>query len=521
MIDLWVSSAENLPSADPNGLSDPYTNVQSKAFGVEYLLTKTEIKFKTLDPVWDGDYSKPLRIPFVCVDDLDLEIYDYDRFSSDDYLGTVNSFFKVENNDKELKLPVSVKKGTKGPPSITIKYRLPTQNFPSDQNIKKYNVIYAYLTYSSPVASSKGVSPVQLSVFNYENSEFCVKLMPLSNSKQPFFYPSENAAHYGPTGYTNVYKFVLKNMKKANEIFVFTAKSSEYEGDVSLHFVAANETKKKNMIIFDYQNSFKIMKSCTISITKDTTSTFPVNMELKKGVISYVDANVLSSPNDNIEELFKNIGHSIDENKPFWRRLTLYHGTTVSLSSAVDFHHVQFPTSIAVGLGWDTVTDLDGSCIIYKKLDDGKFKDIAKCCYSSLKVLKGIVRHSGDNLTGKGDGDDEVITIKLQELPEEAKLLAITVTSFGGVPFNRISGGFLRIMDARTHFELMYLPLSNQQQKTGLIFAFLIKGDDNVWDLVPCLRYVDAKTPPIVNEKVLELINNQEQFEELMNFQNQ
>ncbi|KAH0786071.1 TerD family protein [Histomonas meleagridis] len=519
MIDVWISSAENLPSADPNGLSDPFTKIQSKAFGLKYKLAKTEIKFKTLDPVWDGDYSKPLKVPFVCVDNLDFELYDYDRLSSNDYLGTVDAFLSVENNDKELKLPVTVKKATKGPPTLSFKYRLPTENFPSDSNIKNYTAIYAYLTYSSPVT---GTCPVQLSAMFYENTKNLIQLVPPSNNQKSLYIASASSAHYGPTGYTNVYKFMIKNMKKSNGVFVFFAKSMNYEGDVTLHFVAADEVQKKNRIKIKNINSFKILKSCNTTIANNTCTTFPITISVKKGVITYENMNVMSLPDDKIDELFGNVGRSIDATKPFWRRLTLYQGTTVSLSSAVDFHHVQFPSSIAVGLGWDTTTDLDGSCLVYSKAKfNDKFEYLDCCFFNSLKVLNGLIYHSGDNLTGQGEGDDEVITIKLQDLPREVRLLAITVTSYGGVPFNRISGGFLRLMDGKNKFELMYLPLTNQQAKTGLIFAILVRTEDEIWELVPCLRYIDAQGPRAANTEVLRIINDKSQFEELLNFRQQ
>ena len=524
MITVWISSAENLPSADSNGLSDPYTKIQSKAFGIDYFFGKTETKFKTLDPIWDSNYTNPIRIPFVCVDDLNLEIFDYDRFSSDDYLGTVNVLLTEENNNKELKFPVAVNDVTKGPPTISIKYLLPTENFPKHSNVKKYTSIYAYLTYSNPISSPKGTSPVQLSVFNIENSNNSkfIQLNPLSNTnnKNSYFYISNGASHYGPTGFTTVYKFIVKHLKP-NSNLMFFAKSADYEGDVTLHLLSANEFEKKKMCQYKSLDDFKLIDSSTLTVAKNTTAAFPLTIRKKKKNLTFPTLNTLSAPNDSFDDLVVDAAHRVDPHKKVWRRLMLYPGSTISLSDAVDFHHINSPPAIAIGLGWDTNTDLDGSCFVYKKDGDDHYSLLDCVFYGNLTGLNGRIYHSGDNLTGAGDGDDEVITIQLQKLPTEARVMAVIVTSFRGVPFNCISGGFLRVMVPDDMFEMMYLPLSNQQDKTGLIFAIFVRSEDEIWELVPCMRYVDATYPSRASDKVLEIINDKGQFEELMNYRQQ
>ncbi|EFH9774009.1 tellurium resistance protein TerZ, partial [Escherichia coli] len=101
------------------------------------------------------------------------------------------------------------------------------------------------------------------------------------------------------------------------------------------------------------------------------------------------------------------------------------------------------------GLGWDPVKkkgllgglfggndsiDLDAGCVLM----DSTGKTIDTIWFRKLKSTCGAVMHSGDNLTGEGDGDDEVIKVNLSRLPANVEYLAFTVNSFRGQSFNDV-----------------------------------------------------------------------------------
>ena len=69
-------------------------------------------------------------------------------------------------------------------------------------------------------------------------------------------------------------------------------------------------------------------------------------------------------------------------------------------------------TEVCVGLGWDTRCDIDSSVLVYGA--DGNCID--NIYYGHKNASDGSVIHSGDNLTGYGAGDDEVISILLNKL---------------------------------------------------------------------------------------------------------
>ncbi|MBC8951528.1 TerD family protein [Xenorhabdus sp. PB62.4] len=165
------------------------------------------------------------------------------------------------------------------------------------------------------------------------------------------------------------------------------------------------------------------------------------------------------------------------------------------------------------GLGWDPVTkkkgflaslfgssdeiDLDASCILLDKSGNA----IDTVWFGQLKSKCGSILHTGDNLTGEGDGDDEVICVDLVKLPANVEYLAFTVNSFRGQNFNDVENAFCRVIDQNGK-ELARYQLNEQGSHTGIIISSL-RRNGGQWDFtahgVPCVgRTIDAMYPQIV-----------------------
>jgi len=139
---------------------------------------------------------------------------------------------------------------------------------------------------------------------------------------------------------------------------------------------------------------------------------------------------------------------------------------------------------LQVGLGWDPVKkkkgffgsllgggdeiDLDASCVLMTA--DGT--DIDTIWFSQLKSRCGGVIHNGDNLTGEGDGDDEVITVTLSALPSVVEYLAFTVNSFRGQTFDEVENAFCRVV-SNGREELVRYQLNEKGSHTGILVASL------------------------------------------------
>ena len=142
-------------------------------------------------------------------------------------------------------------------------------------------------------------------------------------------------------------------------------------------------------------------------------------------------------------------------------------------------------TKVAMGLGWDVRTttgadfDLDASALICgpdgKVLDDRHF-----VFYNNLTSPDGSVEHTGDNLTGAGEGDDEVINVNVSAVPAgvDRVVFAVSIYEAGtrGQSFGQVVNAFIRVVDATTGSELARYDLSEDAStETAMIFGELYR----------------------------------------------
>ena len=105
--------------------------------------------------------------------------------------------------------------------------------------------------------------------------------------------------------------------------------------------------------------------------------------------------------------------------------------------------------------------------------------------FGNLKSANGAVAHSGDNLTGAGDGDDEQIVVELNSIPAEFNRLVFVVNIYDAAKrkqhFGMIQNAFIRIVNGTTNQELLKYNLSdNYSNQTTLITGELYRHE-NEW----------------------------------------
>ncbi|PXX95777.1 TerD family protein [Halomonas sp. LBP4] len=145
-------------------------------------------------------------------------------------------------------------------------------------------------------------------------------------------------------------------------------------------------------------------------------------------------------------------------------------------------------TNVSVGLGWDVRTtdgkdfDLDASALVVgesgKVLSDGHF-----VFFNNKQDPSGAVVHQGDNLTGEGEGDDEVIKVALNNVPSEAKKVVFVVTIHEAEArsqnFGMVSNAFIRVVNDAGNAEITRFDLSEDYStETAMVFAELYRHND-------------------------------------------
>ncbi|MFF0436684.1 TerD family protein [Streptomyces sp. NPDC004327] len=152
-------------------------------------------------------------------------------------------------------------------------------------------------------------------------------------------------------------------------------------------------------------------------------------------------------------------------------------------------------STVKMGLGWEPAyrgrdIDLDASVIAYGP----QRNHIDSCYFGKLSILNGAIKHSGDNLTGEGAGDDEVIVVDLGRLPADTTGLVFTVNSFSGQKFTEVAKAYCRLLDGTTGEELVRFDLTTAEPQTGVMMAKLIRQFSGEWEMTAIGDFVKSRT---------------------------
>ena len=147
-------------------------------------------------------------------------------------------------------------------------------------------------------------------------------------------------------------------------------------------------------------------------------------------------------------------------------------------------------TQVRMGLGWDAVKkrgffgsrsqsiDLDASALLF----DAAGQLVDQVWFQQLTSRDGAVQHTGDNLTGEGEGDDESIRVHLDGVSQAVRTIVFTVNSFTGQDFSQIENAFCRLIDETTEAEVARYDLSGSGRHTAQVMAKLSR-DGTGWTM--------------------------------------
>jgi tellurium resistance protein TerD len=142
-------------------------------------------------------------------------------------------------------------------------------------------------------------------------------------------------------------------------------------------------------------------------------------------------------------------------------------------------------TAVVVGLGWDARTttgsdfDLDASALLTN--EQGKvLSDQHFVFFNNLRSPDGSVEHTGDNLTGEGEGDDEVINVNLAGVPADVAKIVFPVSIYEAESrqqsFGQVRNAYIRVLNAADQRELARYDLTEDAStETAMVFGELYR----------------------------------------------
>jgi tellurium resistance protein TerZ len=160
-------------------------------------------------------------------------------------------------------------------------------------------------------------------------------------------------------------------------------------------------------------------------------------------------------------------------------------------------------TRLRMGVGWDKEknagfigsgapeVDLDASAVAFA---GGQYADMV--FYNNLRTRDGAVVHLGDNQSGRGEGDDEVITVDLAAVHPKIDTIVFLVSSYQGHSLEWIRNAYCRLVDDRGEqdVELARVRLTNGVPQTGMAMAKLVREGEG-WKLRAIGEGIAVKVP--------------------------
>jgi tellurium resistance protein TerZ len=165
--------------------------------------------------------------------------------------------------------------------------------------------------------------------------------------------------------------------------------------------------------------------------------------------------------------------------------LSLQKGQSLSLTK----QNGESLSNVRMGLGWDSAApvkkgffggsktvevDLDASALLF----DGAGNHLDTVFFNQLTSKDGSVRHTGDNLTGAGDGDDETLMVNLPGVSPAIQHIVFVITSYSQQTFDLVQNAFCRVIDDSVAGspEVARYQLTESGKNTAMVMAKLSRS---------------------------------------------
>ena len=532
---LTAIEAKELISADSNGLSDPYFKIPHKQRGVVDLPKKTNRTkpvMKTLNPTWNHTFEVEFN-PQAC-NKLDIAVYDYDYIGKDDLLGTgeinlqwmitggQDTFeewipLKVTTKDKKTKLQQTIQKGS-------VHVKLQVKSRPGQPpNYAQHPM--GQMPNQPPMGQIPNQPPIGKPPQALEPPKV---VPPPAGQSTPFQFP-----HLKPIGSQST-----NPPLKSGPPSVQPPKqpSTSYSSGQS------NQTQKPNQPpTTQPPANYPSNQPPANYPPNQPPANYPPNQPYTQPPPSYPPAqhSMVQPPYG---------PHAPPAYPPQYSQPPLAHAGTRPMTAPlmpvpVTGPHMMPPPmmgpnmappmmgphmmqpagmvppgvnilhnfrrgdalqpgswipvnepDVMVGLGWDftggEAFDLDASVTGF----DAMLNVVDSIYFNHKRGLSGSVIHFGDNTTGVGQGDDEVIQVILHRVPMNVRYLAVTINSFKKNSLIRARSAYIRLY-TRTYHIGKYL-LQRTKDCIGLLLGVFERSQD------PYMWYFRVMADPIKGNKV-------------------
>ena len=539
---LTAIEARDLLSADSNGFSDPYFKIPHKQRGfvdIPGKNHKTKWIKKTLNPVWNHTFESVQFDPTV-TKNLQIEVYDYDRFGKDDLIGTAyinldwmlngqQDFLDawipltVSIKDKKTKITQNMQKGS-AHVKLQVKFRPPQYMnaqgpvqsqmiqpqgqypMPMQPNIGQPNAPNMYPSYNQVISQSQiggqqpmmqplqippGQQPLQRQYSQPPNSQ---QTMQQPATQPPILQPpyQPQMGQIPQNQVPNVQQSPVGQQHAKIPMFQSAIQPQppyqQNQGQPSLMRVQTHvpqpmfpqmpaQPNLLNRQATFQQQSYQPPPQMQYSMMQPQI--YGPHPGIYPPQYSQPPLPYQMPPQQGVNMMHQGI--PIVSHK---RGDALQPGSWIPVNEPV----------VQVGLGWDftggETFDLDASITGF----DEKYNVIESIYFNNKRGLNNSVIHFGDNVTGEGEGDDEVIKVVLNKVPNRVRFLAVTINSYKNNSLIRAKSAYIRIYTSSYHIGKYVL--NRTKDCIGLLLGVFERDPiQNIW-------YFRVMADPIRGNKV-------------------
>ena len=539
---LTAIEARDLLSADSNGFSDPYFKIPHKQRGfvdIPGKNHKTKWIKKTLNPVWNHTFESVQFDPTV-TKNLQIEVYDYDRFGKDDLIGTAyinldwmlngqQDFLDtwipltVSIKDKKTKITQNMQKGS-AHVKLQVKFRPPQYMnaqgpvqsqmiqpqgqypMPMQPNIGQPNAPNMYPSYNQVISQSQiggqqpmmqplqippGQQPLQRQYSQPPNAQ---QTMQQPATQPPILQPpyQPQMGQIPQNQVPNVQQSPVGQQHAKIPMFQSAIQPQppyqRNQGQPSLMRVQTHvpqpmfpqmpaQPNLLNRQATFQQQSYQPPPQMQYSMMQPQI--YGPHPGIYPPQYSQPPLPYQMPPQQGVNMMHPGI--PIVSHK---RGDALQPGSWIPVNEPV----------VQVGLGWDftggETFDLDASITGF----DEKYNVIESIYFNNKRGLNNSVIHFGDNVTGEGEGDDEVIKVVLNKVPNRVRFLAVTINSYKNNSLIRAKSAYIRIYTSSYHIGKYVL--NRTKDCIGLLLGVFERDPiQNIW-------YFRVMADPIRGNKV-------------------
>ena len=539
---LTAIEARDLLSADSNGFSDPYFKIPHKQRGfvdIPGKNHKTKWIKKTLNPVWNHTFESVEFNPTV-TKNLQIEVYDYDRFGKDDLIGTAyinldwmlngqQDFLDawipltVSIKDKKTKITQNMQKGS-AHVKLQVKFRPPQYMnaqgpvqsqmiqpqgqypMPMQPNIGQPNAPNMYPSYNQVISQSQiggqqpmmqplqippGQQPLQRQYSQPPNSQ---QTMQQPATQPPILQPpyQPQMGQIPQNQVPNIQQSPVGQQHAKIPMFQSAIQPQppyqQNQGQSSLMRVQTHSPQPMfpqmpaqpnllNRQATFQQQSYQPPPQMQYSMMQPQI--YGPHPGIYPPQYSQPPLPYQMPPQQGVNMMHQGI--PIVSHK---RGDALQPGSWIPVNEPV----------VQVGLGWDftggETFDLDASITGF----DEKYNVIESIYFNNKRGLNNSVIHFGDNVTGEGEGDDEVIKVVLNKVPNRVRFLAVTINSYKNNSLIRAKSAYIRIYTSSYHIGKYVL--NRTKDCIGLLLGVFERDPiQNIW-------YFRVMADPIRGNKV-------------------